>query len=112
MPPVLLAAVPRAVPAVIDEIAYQPRRGLGQHALADAIPFFRADEANIRRGGISIAAGRVPKDLPPRFLVSASRFALESGADPNAVSALVIGHLSQLYSARQTQRLPVSAIAA
>ncbi len=112
MPPALIAAVPRAVPAVIDEIAYQPRRGLGQHALADAIPFFRTDEANIRRGGMTIAAGRIPQGLPPRFLVSASRFALESGADPDAISALVIGHLAQLYRARQTQRVPVTAIAA
>ena len=112
IPPALFAAVPRAIPAVIDEIAYQPRRGLGQHALADAIPFFRADEARIRRGGITIAAGRVPTDLPPRFLVSASRFALESGADPNTISHLVIGRLAELYRKGQTHRIPTTAIAA
>jgi hypothetical protein len=112
MPPALLAAVPRVVPAVIDEIAYQPRRGLGQHALADAIPFHRADEARIRRGGIAIAAGHVPEDLPPRFLVSASRFALESGAEPEAISQLVIGHLAGRYRRIPIQRIPVSAIAA
>ncbi len=112
MPPVLLAAVPRAIPAVIDEIAYQPRRGLGQHALADAIPFHRADEASIRRGGIAIAAGRMPTDLPPRFLVSASRFALEANADPDRISALVIGHLAGLYRTHQTQRIPATSIAA
>ena len=112
MPPALLSAVPRAVPAVIDEIAYQPRRGLGQHALADAIPFFRADEARIRRGGIAIAAGQLPIGLPPRFLVSASRFALESGADPDAISRLIIGHLSQVYRANQPNRVPITAIAA
>ena len=103
LPPVLLASVPRVVPAVVDEIAYQPRRGLGQHALADAIPFTRADEARIRRGGIQIAAGQVP-DLPPRFLVSASRFALEAGAEPDAIAKLVIRNLAQ----RQANRRPTA----
>lgn len=103
LPPILLAATSRAVPAMIDEIAYQPRRALGQHALADAIPFTRADEARIRSGGIAIAAGRVP-DLPPRFFVSASRFALESGADPQAISTLVFGHLAR----RQANRNPLA----
>src|SRR5690606_2181118 len=39
LPPKLLTATPRVIPAVVDEIAYQPRFNLGQHALADAIPF-------------------------------------------------------------------------
>jgi hypothetical protein len=104
LPPILLAATARVVPAIIDEIAYQPRRALGQHALADAIPFTRADEARIRSGGIAIAAGRVPDDLPPRFFVSASRFALESGADPQAISKLVFGHLAR----RQANKNPLA----
>ena len=99
LPPILLAAVPRATPAVVDEIAYQPRRALGQHALADAIPFTRADEVRIRRGGVELAAGRLP-DLPPRFLLSASRLALESGAKPDALSMLVITHLARRQSVR------------
>lgn len=105
LPPVLLASVPRVVPAVVDEIAYQPRRGLGQHALADAIPFRRSDEAAIRRGGIALAAGRIP-ELPPRFLVSASRFALENGADPNGLSRLVVDHLAKRHSERNRGAQP------
>lgn len=105
LPPVLLQAVPRVCTAIVDEIAYQPRRGLGQHALADAIPFTRADEARIRRGGIAIAAGRFP-DLPPRFLVSASRFALEAGAAPDAISKLVIARLARLHKARSRGTQP------
>jgi hypothetical protein len=99
LPPVLLSAVPRIAPAVVDEIAYQPRRALGQHALADAIPFTRGDEARIRRGGVELAAGRLP-DLPPRFLLSASRLALEAGAKPEALSKLVIAHLARRQSER------------
>lgn len=112
LPPILLAAAPRVIPAIVDEIAYQPRRGLGQHALADAIPFTRADEANIRRGGVAIAAGRVP-DLPPRFFVSASRFALEAGADPKAISTLVFGHLARRHADknRLTQPSPTALVA-
>ena len=105
LPPVLLAAVPRVVPAIVDEIAYQPRRGIGQHALADAIPFTRADEARIRRGGIALAAGRLP-DLPPRYLVSASRFALENRADPDGLSRLVIDHLASRQSRQNRGATP------
>lgn len=105
LPPVLLAAVPRVVPAVVDEIAYQPRRGIGQHALADAIPFTRADEARIRRGGIALAAGRLP-ELPPRYLVSASRFALENGADPSGLSRLVVDHLARRQSRQNRGATP------
>jgi hypothetical protein len=105
LPPILFAAVPRVVPAIVDEIAYQPRRAIGQHALADAIPFTRADEARIRRGGIALAAGRLP-DLPPRYLVSASRFALENGADPGGLSKLVIDHLARRQSERNRGATP------
>jgi hypothetical protein len=105
LPPILYAATPRVIPAIVDEIAYQPRHGLGQHALADAIPFTRADEARIRSGGIEIAAGRVP-DLSPRFFVSASRFALEGGADPQKISALVFGHLARRQGRRNQLAQP------
>lgn len=97
LPHVLLSASNKVIPAVVDEIAFQPRRALGQHALVDAIPFSRDDEARIRRGAISIAAGKCPTDLPPRYLVSASRYALESGAEPNSMSRLVIKQLAGLH---------------
>jgi len=97
LPAVMLSASNRVIPAVVDEIAFQPRHALGQHALVDAIPFGREDEARIRRAAISIGAGRCPTDIPPRYLVSASRFALESGAEPNSMSRLVIRQLASLH---------------
>jgi hypothetical protein len=113
LPPVLLASASRVIPAVIDEIAYQPRRNLAQHALADVIPFTRQDEARIRRAGIAIASGRLPSDLPPRFYVTASRSALDAGGDPRVVSALVIGHLAGLHTRREpAHRLAPAALAA
>jgi hypothetical protein len=71
IPAPLLDAAPRAVPAVVDEIVFQTRRNLAEKALASVIPFTRADQASIRRGGVLLAQGRMPADLPPRFLVGA-----------------------------------------
>ncbi|TGV95987.1 hypothetical protein EN788_58170, partial [Mesorhizobium sp. M2D.F.Ca.ET.145.01.1.1] len=55
--------------------------------------------------GIQIAAGHVP-DLPPRFLVSASRFALEAGAEPDAIAKLVIRNLAQRQASRRPAAQP------
>lgn len=94
LPSRLLAKKTRWIPAVVDEVAFQSRRNLGQRALADVIRFTRSDEAKIRKGARHLIRGRVPEGLPPRFLVSASRYALSAGADPNQLSRIVIGHLS------------------
>jgi hypothetical protein len=113
IPEALVAAAPRVVVDVVDEIAYQPRRNLAQHALADAIPFRRDDETAIRRAGVSLAAGRLPTDLPPRFYVTASHVALDAGGEPRRVSDLVIGHLAALHTLREPAfRLAPAALAA
>ena len=49
MPPQLVATAPRIIPHAVDEIAYQPRRGLAQRALVDVVPFSEADERTIRQ---------------------------------------------------------------
>lgn len=94
MPRILLTSASGTIPQVVDEIAFQTRRGLAQRALADVIPFGQADERAIRAGARELTRGRVPADLPPRFLVSASRYALGAGATAHALSNLVIRHLS------------------
>ena len=104
LPGQLLGTADRVVPAVVDEIAYQPRRNLGQRALADIIPFTREDEAQIRRGAMELGAGRMPK-LPPRFLVSASRYALRQGVDADAMSDFVINHLARVSAQQRFQPL-------
>jgi hypothetical protein len=85
MPARLLGEARRAIPAVVDEIVYQPRRSLAERALATIIPFSRDDQAAIRRGGMLLAQGRDP-DLPPRFLVSAAAYAIEAGVEPRDLS--------------------------
>jgi hypothetical protein len=103
LPVGLLRLSGRAIPEVVDEIAFQPRRALGQRALVDVLPFRREDQVAIRRGAIELAAGRIPADLPPRFLVSASALALASGAPAGELSNRVILHLSNQAAAERHQ---------
>jgi hypothetical protein len=94
MPKVLLADASRAIPAVVDEIAFQPRRALAERALASVIPFHREDQARIRRGAMLLARGRMPDDLPPRFLVPAACYAIEAGAHPHDLCRLLLARLA------------------
>jgi hypothetical protein len=79
------------IPQIVDEIAFQTRRNLGQKALVNIIPFSRDDERAIQAGARQLVQGRVPTDLPPRFLVSASSYALATGQTLTS-SASPTGH--------------------
>ena len=83
----------RAIPALVDEIAFQPRRSLAERTVSTLIPFRREDQAAIRRGGLLLAHGRAPADLPPRFIVSAARYAIESGANQAELNKLLLARL-------------------
>jgi hypothetical protein len=115
IPSVLLETREAATGAVIDEIAFQPRRNLAERALASIIKFTPLDQRAIRRGGFELAGGRPAIGLPPRYIVGACRYALEDGADPAQLAALVIRHLSQGGSGwsreplgQQVERLPIA----
>jgi hypothetical protein len=96
IPAILLETAGRLIPDVVDEVAFQPRRGLAQHALADIIPFDKTDERRIVVASRSIARGVVPADLPARFAVSASRHAFEARLnEPRALARTVIRDLSK-----------------
>ncbi|MEL6492023.1 MAG: hypothetical protein AAFQ95_18865 [Cyanobacteria bacterium J06621_3] len=95
LPARLRQSADKLIPKVVDEIAFQPRRNLGQRALVDIIPFTPKDEARIRAGAKSLVAGKIPPKLPPRYIVSASAFALQTGKIPaRKLSNLVTRHLS------------------
>jgi len=81
IPPALMHSMPRLVPEVVDEIAFQTRRNLAQRALVDVIPFHAEDEDAILAGASALRAGRSP-DLAPRHLVSAAHYALDGGRMP------------------------------
>ncbi|MCZ7660872.1 MAG: hypothetical protein M5U07_25025 [Xanthobacteraceae bacterium] len=97
LPRILVAEARRAIPAVVDEIAFQTRRALAERALASIIPFTREDQAAIRRGGLRLAQGRAPADLPPRFLVSAARYAIEAGLHPRTLHELLLSRLAPAH---------------
>jgi hypothetical protein len=106
LPSGLLKTAGQILPQVVDEIAFQPKRGLAQRALADVVRFTRDDEKEIRRGSRQLARGVVPKDLPPRFMLSASRHAIGLGADLPRMSQLVIEHLAAA-ARREDPGIPV-----
>ena len=91
----LLETAPQAIPRVVDEITFQSRRNLAQRALADVISFDRQDESMIRKAAQLLTRKMVPTDMPPRFLVSASRYALQKGASLPELSRMVINHLAK-----------------
>jgi hypothetical protein len=90
IPKILLKGATRAISAIVDEIAYQPRRALAERSLATIIPFTREQQAKIRRAGLVLAEGRVPTSLPPRHLVSAARYALEAGANTATLNTVLL----------------------
>jgi hypothetical protein len=90
----LLATAPAVTKAVVDEVAWQARRALAGRALGDVIRFDASDQAAIQQGALKLARGRVPQGLPPRFLVSASNYAIDAGADLTRLSHLVTNHLA------------------
>jgi hypothetical protein len=103
VPANLIGTATRIIPHVIDEVAYQPRRGLAQRALVDVVPFTATDERTIQRAAPVIARGELPADLPPRFAVSASRYALEGKmAAPAVISRTVLMGLAQRGARERT----------
>jgi hypothetical protein len=97
LPERLLRSADRLMPHIVDEIAYQTRRNLAHRALADVIHFRREDQEAIMAGKQRLVEGRLPdRSLPPRFLVSAASYALQSGRlQPRSLSAQVVGRLTE-----------------
>jgi hypothetical protein len=113
LPPRLLAGSDRAIPQVVDEIAYQTRRNLAHRALADVMPFGRGDEEAIVAAGARLVEGRVDP-IPPRHLVSAASYALHTGrAAPRRLARLVVDELNRrAAAARAARALPAAGAAA
>ena len=97
LPERLLRSADRLVPQVIDEIAYQTRRNLAHRALADIIVFRREDQEAIQAGAGRLIERRMPdRSLPPRHLVSAAAYALQSGRlHPRPLSKQVVARLTE-----------------
>jgi hypothetical protein len=104
IPKRLLSSSKQSIHHIVDEIAFQPRRGLAQRSLADVIQFTPEHEKMIRHGSRQLVKGIVPNNLPPRFLVSASRHALTSGVSLQKLSNLVIRHLASKVGRKYVNR--------
>jgi hypothetical protein len=105
IPARLLHTADQVIPQIVDEIAFQTRRNLGQKALVDILPFGQDDQQAIRAGARQLILGKVPIDLSPRHLVSAASYALATGeVPPQQLSNSVITHLAKL-SPRSVQTL-------
>jgi hypothetical protein len=96
LPRRLLSSAKTLLPHVVDEIAFQTRRNLAQHALADVVRFRQEDEAAIRAASKRLIEGGMPDDaVPPRYLVSAASYALNSGRiRPQTLSGRVVARLA------------------
>jgi hypothetical protein len=96
LPPRLLNTSGKLIPLVVDETAFQTRRNLAHRALADVIRFHTDDEAAIRVASRRLIEDREPDPgLPPRHLVAAAAYALESGrVAPARLSGRVVARLA------------------
>jgi len=99
LPPRLLASSGKLIPIVVDEIAFQTRRNLAHRALADVIHFRSEDQDAILAGSRRLLEGKLPDPaLPPRHLVGAASYALDSGRiGPRSLSDRVVARLARAH---------------
>jgi hypothetical protein len=77
IPAAFLDSFPSAVAHVVDVICYQPYSQLGNKSLADVLDFKTTYIPMIEEAAQRLAAGTDPGIIPERFLVGATRHALE-----------------------------------
>lgn len=77
LPAPLLHNFPETIAAVVDAICFQPYPSLGDKALAQVIRFAPKEQQMIEEAAHRLAQGNDPGVVPERFLIGASRFALD-----------------------------------
>jgi hypothetical protein len=77
IPRALLGSFPEAAGIVVDAMCYTPLAALGNRSLADSYRFEAKDQAMIEEAARRLTAGVDPGVVPARFLIGASRFALD-----------------------------------
>jgi hypothetical protein len=76
IPEAILKSFPDACAQAVDAMCYQPYKALGNKSLSQVIRFQRKEQQMIEEGAQRLAAGVDPGIIPERFLISASRVAL------------------------------------
>ena len=79
IPEAILETFPDACKLAVDTMCYRPYRSLGNKSLAQVIRFEKKEQQMIEEGARRLAAGVDPGIIPERFLVGASRVALDRG---------------------------------
>jgi hypothetical protein len=79
IPEAMLETFPEACKLAVDAMCYKPYKSLGNKSLAQVIRFERKEQQMIEEGARRLAAGVDPGIIPERFLVGASRVALDRG---------------------------------
>jgi hypothetical protein len=76
-PAFLLKGAPTVIAQVVDAVCFRPFVELGNKALAQVIRFERKEQVMIEEAAVRLAKGVDPGIIPARFLISATRIALE-----------------------------------
>lgn len=84
LPRMLWSTFDRAADGTVEAICFQPHAAYGNKALADVVRFRRQDLAIVREAADRLAAGDNPGIVPERFLICASRDALQRNVAPPA----------------------------
>jgi hypothetical protein len=96
LPQVMLSSFPIANRLVVDTLCYQPYPQLGGKALAQVTGFKPGYQQMIEEAARRLAAGVDPGIIPARFLVGASRWALDNNlARPGQIASHFYPALSQ-----------------
>ena len=87
IPPRFMRTFQPAAEMVVDTMVFQPYRQFANKSLAQVVKFGPAQMAMIETAGRRLAAGQDPGIIPPRFMISAARFALDRQlATPQAIT--------------------------
>jgi len=76
IPEAMLKTFPEACAQAVDAMCFQPYKALGNKSLAQVIRFQRKDYQMMEEAAGRMAAGADPGIIPERFLIGASRIAL------------------------------------
>ena len=87
IPRPILDSLPEAKRVVVDAVCYDKYPSLGNKSLSDVIRFQAKEQKMIEEAARRLATGTDPGVIPERFLIGASRFALEQRlARPGAIA--------------------------
>lgn len=96
IPEPVRATFAKAAELVVDTMVFAPHEQLGGKPLARLLPFGPDQMRVIESAAVRLGAGSDPGVVPPRFMISAARFALDHRlASPQAITDNFYGALGR-----------------